>query len=498
MINPFINRTEHNLTTRELIKTIIMTPIAIAKMTLTFIMVFFMLITLYVSSIGYSSNDENLSKCSRCFFVINQFIGNCIDNIKMLCCKRKINTTNFHEMSKIRRCLLFFVQLESRFIMLILGYWWIKEKFPDNKKCIMFPSYLERPNAPKICVANHVSFIDAFYFLSRCVPRSIVIQANVAKPFVWAMNAFSPILVPVTQQQREQLGEPRDQIRRNLNTDVLKRPLIIFPEGGTKQSNTLIKFQDGAFLDIQPVQPVGLKYTYNNFDSSWTNDVSPMWLMFRMCCQFYNSLTVEYYDVVKPEQENSTIDIVIMETDNKSTDKIITNPIIFDKTSIDSLKKKVSSMYENDSFFTQTSYTLSDSRITSKLFKMKKIPVDYVCSLLENGNSGVSDICKKSPITRDQLEKLICKFYSLNNYNDKLDYHQVCALFTNNERTAAMRNCINIRKLFNNFKYNNVITFKSVIEILISAKENNDKIISCFDMSVDDISIYDYIISQIM
>jgi 1-acyl-sn-glycerol-3-phosphate acyltransferase len=367
MINPFVNTTEKKLSRCELIKTIILAPIAVTRLITTFVLMFLMLLTLYISSIGYSSNEENLSKCSKCFFLINQFISNFLNRLKRLCCKKKQNTTIYHEMSKIRRCLLFLVQLEARFIMFVLGYVWIKEIFPNTKKYMMFPSYLERQGAPKICVANHVSFVDTFYFLSRCVPRSVVIQASIAGPFTWAMNAFSPILVPVTQKQRKQLGDPRDQIHRNLETDVLKRPLIIFPEGGTTQSNTLIKFQDGAFLDMQTVQPLALKYTYKNFDPSWTNDVSPIWLMFKMCCQFYNCLTVEYYDPISPILKSSTVDIII-ETDDSPQPKEIET----DKLLIDNFKKKVYERYASDPFFVQTPYTLSDSRITSKLFKIKK------------------------------------------------------------------------------------------------------------------------------
>ena len=209
MTNPFVNTTERKLSKCELIKTIILAPIAIARLIITSVSILLMLLTLYIASIGYSSNEENLSRCAKCCFSINQFVSNFVNKFKRLCCKKKQNTTIYHEMSKIRRCLLFLVQLEARFIMFVLGYIWIKETFPNTKKIMMFPSYLERQGAPKICVSNHVSFIDTFYFLSRCVPRSVVIQANVAGPFTWAMNAFSPILVPVTQKQRKQLGATR-------------------------------------------------------------------------------------------------------------------------------------------------------------------------------------------------------------------------------------------------------------------------------------------------
>lgn len=485
MINPFVNTTERKLSKFELIKTVILAPIAIARLIITSVSILLMLLTLYIASIGYSSNEENLSKCAKCCFLINQFVSNFVNGLKRLCCKKKQNTTIYHEMSKIRRCLLFLVQLEARFIMFVLGYIWIKETFPNTKKIIMFPSYLERQGAPKICVANHVSFIDTFYFLSRCVPRSVVIQANVAGPFTWAMNAFSPILVPVTQKQRKQLRDPRDQIHRNLETDILKRPLIIFPEGGTTQSNGLIKFQDGAFLDMQTVQPVALKYTYKNFDPSWTNDVSPIWLMFRMCCQFYNCLSVDYYDPISPNPQHN-INVIVIDADETPQPKEIQTS----KSLIDNFKKKVFERYSNDPFFVQTPYTLSDSRITSKLFKIKKIPIEYVCMLMGNGKNGVSEICKKTPITREQLERLICRFYSVNPTNDKLNFDQFKNLFT--------MNSIDITKLFTMFKQNETIDFNTLIRILIMSNENDDRIISCCTMSIDDTPLYSYFINHII
>ena len=501
MLNPFTNKTEQKISTRELVKTIIMTPIAIVKMITILGLTVTMLLTLYISSIGYASNDKHLSKISRLFFLINQCFSNVVNRIRTTCCKRQMNTTQYHEMSKLRRCLLWLVQLQARIIMCILGYWWIVEKFPNNKKWMMFPSYLERDNAPKICVANHVAFVDSLYFLSRCVPRSVVMHSGMAKPFKWALNAFSPILVPVTEKQRAKYGSVKDEISQNVGSQILKRPLIIFPEGGTTEANTLIKFQNGAFSDLQTVQPIALKYTYTHFDPSWTNDVSPLWLLFRMCCQFINFLSVDYYDPVGPtnnELSDGQIDVHIDDhmgsTESKTkevqTKEVQTKEVQTKEVQIEQFKQKVYNLYSADPFFVDTMYSISDSRLVSKLYKTKKVNIDYSCQLLDYGTFGVSLICK-NVISRTELEKIMYKFYKASNKNTVLSADQLYTLFNMNPD-------INIMQLFDTFKSTSTsISFHNIISLLNLSYTNDLAVTSCIIKSCDDLNAYKFLIESI-
>jgi 1-acyl-sn-glycerol-3-phosphate acyltransferase len=498
MLNPFVNRTENRLSIIELIKTIFMTisGIALARMILVIILSLLMLFTLFLTSVGYYSNEENLGRCARILFTINQFGSNIVKGCKSIFCKNQLpNNTNFHEMSRTRRCLLFLVQVYARCILYVLGYFWIKETFPGHKNWLVFPSYMEREHGAKICLANHVSFVDSFYFLSRCVPRSIVIQANVVKPFMWALNAFSPIVVPVTQKQREQSKPTKELIHANLESRVLKRPLIIFPEGGTTESNTLIKFQSGAFIDLQPVQPIALKYTYKRFDPSWTNDLSPLWLLYRMCCQFVNHLSVEYYEILRPDlddtksnfsetkhSEHLVIEMNNISNDAENTNKVkepngqevldIQNDLCGQDNLIERFKNKVYSRYLNDPFFVNTPYSLSDSRITSRLKSIHKIPISYVTEhILANGVNGVSTICKNSSIHRNQLEKIIVRFYNCNKVTGTLNLVQF---------TKFMEKCtlFDVNKLFNVIKTTeDYITFSQVLYMLKNS--SNEQIMSC-------------------
>ena len=61
---------------------------------------------------------------------------------------------------------------------------------------------------------------------------------------------------------------------------------------------------------MQPVQPIVLKYNIHSkgsvgvgVDPSWTIGTNLLWLVFRQCCQVYNTLDVEYLSVVDPYSE---------------------------------------------------------------------------------------------------------------------------------------------------------------------------------------------------
>jgi len=43
-------------------------------------------------------------------------------------------------------------------------------------------------------------------------------------------------------------------------------PLIIYPEGGTTNGTALLKFKRGAFVGLNSIKPVMIKYTSNNAD----------------------------------------------------------------------------------------------------------------------------------------------------------------------------------------------------------------------------------------
>jgi 1-acyl-sn-glycerol-3-phosphate acyltransferase len=211
---------------------------------------------------------------------------------------------NFVNISCIRRFFLFIPQILSRIALFILGYYYINDNIPNFFKL----NYLERLGAPKLIIANHVSFIDTFYFICRGIPSPVASYNVLNLPIVgFTFKKISPILVPTNEKQKLLLPNPKEQITERLthpSIELFRRPLIIFPEGSTKNSKYLFKFQNGAFMDKITYQPVLLNYQFEYLDPSWTLDTKDFVLLYLMCCQFYNNLEVTFLEPTnKPADE---------------------------------------------------------------------------------------------------------------------------------------------------------------------------------------------------
>ena len=203
---------------------------------------------------------------------------------------------NLINMSSIRRFFLFIPQIFARISLLFLGYYSFNDNIPNFFKF----NYLERDGAPKLIIANHVSFIDSFYFICRGIPSAVTSYNVLNLPIVgMTLKKMSPILVPINEKQKILLPDCKEQITERLthiSVESFKRPLLIFPEGSTKNSKYLFKFQNGAFINNITYQPILLKYNFKYLDPSWTLDTNIYILLYLMCCQFYNKLEVTYLE----------------------------------------------------------------------------------------------------------------------------------------------------------------------------------------------------------
>lgn len=262
MINPFLSI--KNESSFNKLKIFIMTISGIAIVRFILFYFFFILsnIFLYLLLIGYSSE------------VSGEFI----------------------KMNYLRRKLIYFPQLLLRISLLFLGYFWFFEN--NNKYNIFDFEYLERDNSPRLIIINHSSFIDSFYLMTRGFPSFVSSYNNLNIPIIgYTIKKLGCILVPTNEDQRKILPDAKTQITHRLLHDSVKnfkRPLVIFPEGCTKNSKYLFKFQQGAFMNDLNYQPIILKYNFKNLDPSWTFDSGMVKLVYYLCCQFYNTLEVEY------------------------------------------------------------------------------------------------------------------------------------------------------------------------------------------------------------
>lgn len=260
---PFISH--HNKTFYDKIKIIFFTlsGIAIIRFILTILLTILTSFFLYIFLIGYKPKDE---------------LG------------------NYQNFSKFRRLLLFIPQILGRITLFILGYYWIEENITDFFKL----NYFDNENMSKLIICNHVSFIDTIYLLTRGLPNAVVGANTINLPIVGnTIKKFASVLVPNNEEQKKMLPDTISQINDRLthiSIQNLNRPLVIFPEGATKNGNYLLKFQKGAFLNKITYQPILLNYKYKYFDPSWTLNSGTFELIYYMCCQFFNKLEVIYLE----------------------------------------------------------------------------------------------------------------------------------------------------------------------------------------------------------
>lgn len=270
--NPFDNQTKD--TPYEIIKMIIMFPIAIIRMILFFTVLILANFILILIIGNHKWEDEN---------------------------------GQIQDIADWQRVLIYIPQFLSRLSLFILGYYWIPECYYGSEYIFSgpYPSYLERKEGAKIIVANHVSIIDGLYMFSKSYFGIVAKAGHKTMPLIGlTLSALNSIWVPTTPEEKKKLPDCKTQIKKRINS---KYPLMIFPEGMTKDPDSIFIFQKGAFEPLQPVQPIVLKYKYEHLDPSWTfNMPSTIFLIYRLCCQFYNNLSADYLSIIEPK--NRTVE----------------------------------------------------------------------------------------------------------------------------------------------------------------------------------------------
>ncbi len=200
-------------------------------------------------------------------------------------------------------------------------------------------------------------------------------------------KSLAPIIVPVTDEQIKLMPSAKSQLSERINSNAFYRPVVMFPEGCTTQSRSLMKFKNGAFEGMTTIQPVLLKYKYLRMDPSWTNDVSPEWLVFRLCSQFVNTLNVTYLNPVSPDINSTPNDF----------------------------NKKVRNIFLTHGVLEESCFTSRDNVFFKKFHKSK---IDYICNKIFFGNKNISTYCIESGLNQKQIANLVKKFIQYDSDKD--------------------------------------------------------------------------------
>jgi lysophosphatidylcholine acyltransferase/lyso-PAF acetyltransferase len=192
-----------------------------------------------------------------------------------------------------RRVAQYPAALLVRFLMFILGFYWIDVV---GKPC-------SSKEARVVVGAPHSTVFDTLYLVyAFSLPSSISKAENQNLPMAGTtFRAMQAIAV-----DRENRGQ-KDQALQLLKaraSDPEQRHVLVFPEGTCTNRRALITFKRGAFAAGQPVQPVCLEWPWTGFDLTWTaGGPNRLALFLHALCQPYLRLKVTFLPVYKPNEE---------------------------------------------------------------------------------------------------------------------------------------------------------------------------------------------------
>ncbi|KAJ7524422.1 hypothetical protein O6H91_17G004200 [Diphasiastrum complanatum] len=249
--NPFLAKDQHIHGLYELLKTILLLPICVARLMVILLCILFAYLFSKVALVGAKDWVQN-------------------------------------PLPKWRRKMLWPIRWVARLILFSCGFHWIKIKGRS------FP----REQAP-VLVCNHVTFVEPLLIFFKHLPVIVTAQENVDMPVVGAvMRAIQVIAVKRDGPDSRRVAAAEIK-RRAMCNDW--NPVLIFPEGTTTNGKVIISFKNGAFKPGLTVQPIVVKYPYVHLDPSWVaHGISIYYLLFRLTTQFHNCLEVEYLSVVAP------------------------------------------------------------------------------------------------------------------------------------------------------------------------------------------------------
>lgn len=156
-----------------------------------------------------------------------------------------------------------------------------------------------------VLVSNHHCFLDGLIWVAISTPRIFAEKANFSSPF---MKVFAEALdiVLFDRSGAESRRAARETMAKSAQQafEGKKNPILVFPTGTTTNSQVLITFKDGAFAPGLPVQPAVLRFKFKHCDPCWVfSGPGTLMLVFRLMCQIYNALEVEFLPVHVPTEE---------------------------------------------------------------------------------------------------------------------------------------------------------------------------------------------------
>eukprot|EP01129_Flabellula_baltica_P008064 TRINITY_DN3177_c0_g1_i1.p1 TRINITY_DN3177_c0_g1~~TRINITY_DN3177_c0_g1_i1.p1 ORF type:complete len:489 (+),score=74.37 TRINITY_DN3177_c0_g1_i1:21-1487(+) len=196
---------------------------------------------------------------------------------------------------KRQKMVCFWMSWCARSVLFAFGYYWIKVNGSPVRSA---------RDAP-IAVANHMSLVDGFLLVYLMTP-SFVAKAEVTKyPILGSLiTGINCILVDRTSvnSKTETLEAIISRANQSYSEGEPDNPLLIFPEGTTTNGKCMISFKNGAFIPGTPVQPICIKYPFNQAHPSFTINNGTVTVLRRLLTQFYNRAEVTFLEPYVPSE----------------------------------------------------------------------------------------------------------------------------------------------------------------------------------------------------
>jgi lysophosphatidylcholine acyltransferase/lyso-PAF acetyltransferase len=177
-------------------------------------------------------------------------------------------------------------------ILFSLGYYYIPQKGVQDMRA-------------RVVAANHVTWIDAVYFMAAGSFSVVSKRGNAKGCLIGSIvRVQQPMLVDRDKTKKTKTLGISDIILNRTKDDRWPR-ILIFPQATTTRADCLTSFRTGGFRANSYVQGVALRYDIepccscvDGLDVSWTNETPMLTVYLRLLLNCWNGLSVTWLPVL--------------------------------------------------------------------------------------------------------------------------------------------------------------------------------------------------------
>mmetsp|Transcript_9780 Transcript_9780/g.41836 ORF Transcript_9780/g.41836 Transcript_9780/m.41836 type:complete len:300 (-) Transcript_9780:1139-2038(-) len=186
-------------------------------------------------------------------------------------------------------------QVLARMVLFCMGFHRVKR--------IIVPGYDEEKARHSTIMSNHVSLVDILLMMSVYMPTFVAKEAVRSIPLVGRiLTGIQGIFVDRLKTERGNATALVKARQESLAKGERVLPLHLFPEGTTSNGEFMLPFKTGGFVSGNPVQPVIIRYPYDNFSPAYES-VYAVPFIISLLSQWQNHVEYELHPLYVPSEE---------------------------------------------------------------------------------------------------------------------------------------------------------------------------------------------------